>query len=89
MRLIQKKGVFSGIYGPKICECSGLQEALNAMDSLDREVLTLRHFEQLSNSETALVLGVTESAACNRYVRALKRLKKLLEGQIDEGGNVW
>ena len=51
-----------------------IQEALNGMDALDREVLALRHFEQLSTAETALVLGLTESAAGNRYLRALERL---------------
>jgi len=55
-----------------------LQEALNSMDPLDREVLVLRHFEELSNNETAAVLGIQKSAASNRYVRALKRLKDLL-----------
>jgi RNA polymerase sigma-70 factor (ECF subfamily) len=57
-----------------------LQEALNSMDPIDREVLTLRHFEELSNSETAQVLGIGKPAACNRYVRALKRLKEILSG---------
>src|SRR5207237_5920123 len=55
-----------------------LQEALNAMDGLDREVLALRHFEQLSNREAALVLGIQEKAAGKRYLRALKRLKEIL-----------
>jgi RNA polymerase sigma-70 factor (ECF subfamily) len=55
-----------------------IQEALNDMDVLDREVLALRHFEQLNNSETAEVLGISEQAASNRYVRALKRLRKIL-----------
>jgi RNA polymerase sigma-70 factor, ECF subfamily len=55
-----------------------VQEALNRMEPLDREVLALRHFEQLSNAETALVLGVKETAACNRYVRALERLRMIL-----------
>jgi RNA polymerase sigma-70 factor, ECF subfamily len=55
-----------------------LQEALNSMDPIDREVLTLRHFEELSNRETAQVLGIGKTAACNRYVRALKRLKEIL-----------
>jgi RNA polymerase sigma-70 factor, ECF subfamily len=55
-----------------------LQDVLNAMDPLDREVLTLRHFEELSNGETAQVLGLTKSAASNRYVRALLRLKETL-----------
>jgi RNA polymerase sigma-70 factor (ECF subfamily) len=57
-----------------------LQDALNRMDALDREVLTLRHFEQMSNAETALVLGLTEAAAFNRYVRALERLRGTLGG---------
>ncbi len=55
-----------------------LQEALNLMDPLDREVLALRHFEELSNNETAQVLGIQKSAASNRYIRALKRLKEVL-----------
>jgi RNA polymerase sigma-70 factor (ECF subfamily) len=55
-----------------------LQEALNGMDPIDREVLTLRHFEELSNSETAEVLNLSKSAACNRYLRALKRLREIL-----------
>lgn len=56
-----------------------LQESLNEMDPTDREVLALRHFEQLSNSETAAALGLSETAACNRHVRALERLKKILD----------
>jgi RNA polymerase sigma-70 factor (ECF subfamily) len=55
-----------------------VQEALNAMEPIDREVLALRHFEQLSNAETAQVLGLSENAASNRFVRALKRLKTIL-----------
>jgi RNA polymerase sigma-70 factor (ECF subfamily) len=55
-----------------------LQEALNSMDVLDREVLALRHFEQLNNAETAQVLGLQESAASKRYIRALKKLKEIL-----------
>jgi len=55
-----------------------LQEALNGMDELDREVLALRHFEQLSPAETAQVLGITKKAAGMRYLRALKRLKEIL-----------
>ncbi|MBI1917215.1 MAG: sigma-70 family RNA polymerase sigma factor [Planctomycetes bacterium] len=55
-----------------------LQEALNGMDSLDREVLALRHFEQLSPAETAQVLGISKKAGGMRYLRALKRLKEIL-----------
>jgi RNA polymerase sigma-70 factor (ECF subfamily) len=56
-----------------------LQEALNSMDPMDREVLVLRHFEELSNSETAETLGIQKSAASKRYVRALTRLKDILD----------
>jgi RNA polymerase sigma-70 factor (ECF subfamily) len=55
-----------------------LQEALNRMDPIDREVLILRHYEQLSNGEAGLVLGLDKSAASKRYARALIRLKDLL-----------
>jgi RNA polymerase sigma-70 factor (ECF subfamily) len=57
-----------------------LQEALNRMDPLDREVLALRHFEQLNNAEVAQVLDLQESAASKRYLRALKKLKDILAG---------
>jgi RNA polymerase sigma-70 factor (ECF subfamily) len=56
-----------------------LREALDAMDPLDREVLALRHFEQLSPVETARALGIKEKAAGMRYVRALRRLKEILK----------
>jgi len=52
-----------------------VQEVLNKMDPFDREVLALRHFEQLTNAEVAQALGLNESAASSRYLRALKRLK--------------
>ena len=55
-----------------------LQEAINALDPLDREVLSLRHFEELTRAETAKILGIEESAAAKRYLRALKRLKDVL-----------
>lgn len=56
-----------------------LEEALSRMDPLDREVLALRHFEELSNTETAELLGIQTAAASKRYVRALARLKEILE----------
>jgi RNA polymerase sigma-70 factor (ECF subfamily) len=64
-----------------------LQEALNGMDSIDREILALRHYEQLSNGEAAMVLGLDKSAASKRYARALVRLKEILNarpGGIEE-----
>jgi RNA polymerase sigma-70 factor (ECF subfamily) len=55
-----------------------LQEALNSLDPMDREVLSLRHFEDLSLAETARSLEIQEAAAAKRYIRALKRLKAVL-----------
>ena len=55
-----------------------LQEALNTLDPVDREILSLRHFEELTAAESARVLGIEESAAAKRYFRALKRLKEIL-----------
>jgi RNA polymerase sigma-70 factor (ECF subfamily) len=54
-----------------------LRAVLEDMDPLDREVLALRHFEELSNQEAAQVLGISKEAASKRHVRALKRLKEL------------
>src|SRR5262245_7767904 len=56
-----------------------LQAAVNGMDPLDREIIALRHFEELSNGEAAQVLHVEPSAASKRYVRALKRLQTILQ----------
>lgn len=56
-----------------------LEFALGSMEELDREVLALRHFEELSNRETAQALGLTEQAASARYVRALTRLQHILK----------
>lgn len=57
-----------------------LTEALEAMDAIDREILILRHFDELSNNEVALLLGLQKAAASNRYVRALRRLREILAG---------
>ena len=64
-----------------------IQDALNAMDPIDREVLTLRHFEMLTNAETAQVLELSHAAASNRYVRALKRMKQILDQARSEDSN--
>ena len=55
-----------------------VQEALNSMDSLDREILALRNFEELNNDEAAAVLGIAPAQASTRFIRALKRLKDQL-----------
>jgi RNA polymerase sigma-70 factor (ECF subfamily) len=55
-----------------------LERALECLDPVDREVLALRHFEELSNNEVASLLGIQKAAASKRYVRALERLKGAL-----------
>jgi RNA polymerase sigma-70 factor, ECF subfamily len=60
-----------------------VERAISAMDPLDREVLALRHFEELGNREVAEVLGIQQKAASIRYVRALKRLKAILSQTPD------
>jgi RNA polymerase sigma-70 factor (ECF subfamily) len=60
-----------------------VQEAIDAMDPLDREVLVLRHFEELTNAEVAQTLSILEPAASKRYVRALRRLKEALSARPD------
>ena len=56
-----------------------VQQALNQMEPIDREVIALRHFEELSNAETAEVLGISPQAASNRHLRALARLQAILK----------
>lgn len=66
-----------------------VQDALNEMDAHDREVLVLRHFEELSNSEVAATLQISSTAACNRYVRAIKRLKLVFDGMPGGIEGIW
>lgn len=59
--------------------------AVAQLDETDREVILMRHFEQLSNQEAALALGLSQPAAGMRYLRALRRLRTLLEAPPSEG----
>lgn len=65
-----------------------LRHAIEQMEGGDREVLALRHFEQLSNAEVAEVLGLSKTAASNRYIRALRRLKAYLDAATSLGEDV-
>ena len=56
-----------------------LQEALNGMEPIDREVIALRHFEDMSNDDVAAALGLSKAAASKRYVRAMVRLKRIVD----------
>ncbi len=58
-----------------------LMDALETMNEIDREVLTLRHFEHLSSRETAEVLGLSYEAVKKRYLRALEKLHGILMNQ--------
>lgn len=64
-----------------------LRTALDTMDMVDREVLAMRHFEHLTNSEVAQILELSPTAASNRYVRALSRLGKILASMPGFGEN--
>jgi RNA polymerase sigma-70 factor (ECF subfamily) len=59
-------------------QCTRIRQALEGLDPIDREVLTLRHFELLSREETAQLLGISAAAAAKRYVRALERMRTAL-----------
>ncbi len=56
-----------------------VRAALDQLEPIDREVLALRHFEELSNQEVAALLGIQTAAASKRYIRAIERLKNALE----------
>lgn len=55
-----------------------VRQSLEQMSAMDREVIALRHFEQLTNTETAEVLGIAETASYRRYIRAMQRLRNVL-----------
>ena len=57
-----------------------LRNAIERLEPLDREIMSLRHFEELTNAEAAEELGITSGAASKRYIRALERL----QGIVDE-----
>lgn len=59
-----------------------LRAALDQLNEIDREVLVLRHLEELSNQEVASVLGLDRFAASKRYLRALKRLRIAVQGKL-------
>lgn len=58
-----------------------IESAVQLLREHDREIILMRHYEQLNNQEIAQSLGLTEPAASMRYLRALKRLREIIEGQ--------
>ena len=71
----------------KIELAARIESALEGMDEIDREIIAMRHFEDLRNCEVAELLGIKEAAASNRYIRALARFREVLEtltGLLDD-----
>lgn len=62
-----------------------LNEAIAGLDETDREVILMRHHEQLTNQDVAAALNLTEAAASMRYLRALRRLRQELTGERSDG----
>jgi RNA polymerase sigma-70 factor (ECF subfamily) len=60
-------------------ERAGMQQALERLDAADREVLALRHYEQMTTAEIGQVLDISAAAASKRYLRALERLREILQ----------
>lgn len=66
-----------------------VQKALESLGGLDREIISLRNFEGLTNAEAAMVLGLEESQTGSRFFRALRKLKSSLESlglDLEPGG---
>jgi RNA polymerase sigma-70 factor (ECF subfamily) len=63
-----------------------LERALEEIPAIDREVIALRHFEELSNLETARILDIEPAAASKRYLRALQRMRQIFDSLQPEHG---
>ncbi|MEC8555730.1 MAG: sigma-70 family RNA polymerase sigma factor [Planctomycetota bacterium] len=60
-----------------------IQHSISLLPDRDREIILMRHYEQLSNQDIAEVLELTEPAASMRYLRALKKLRQILDDNVD------
>jgi RNA polymerase sigma-70 factor (ECF subfamily) len=60
-------------------------QAVDQLPEADREILLMRHSEQLTNSQAAELLGLSEAAAGMRYLRALR----LLRTKLGETPSMW
>jgi RNA polymerase sigma-70 factor (ECF subfamily) len=59
-----------------------VEVAVQQLKGQDREIILMRHYEQMSNLEAAEALGLTEPAASMRYLRALRRLRAILDEHL-------
>ncbi|MGC1272823.1 MAG: sigma-70 family RNA polymerase sigma factor [Planctomycetaceae bacterium] len=62
-----------------------VRAALDLLDPDDREILVMRHIEQLSVAEIAALLGVSQGAVKMRRLRAIERLRKVLDRGEHDG----
>jgi RNA polymerase sigma-70 factor (ECF subfamily) len=63
-----------------------MEEAIGRLDADDREIILMRHYEQLSNQEVAAELGLSEAAASMRHLRAVRALRALLAPEAGPSG---
>ncbi len=61
--------------------------ALDQLEDEDREIVLMRHFEQLGNSEVADALGLSAAAAGMRHLRALRKLRAILGDRPSQSGS--
>lgn len=62
-----------------------VEDAISSLGDQDAEIILMRHYEHLTNQDVAITLGLTEPAASMRYLRALRKLKTILEGEGESG----
>jgi RNA polymerase sigma-70 factor (ECF subfamily) len=84
-------GLLGPVTSPSMAAMRGemqvrFQETIEGLDPFDREILALRHYEELTNQEAAEELNIAPAAASKRYIRALERLKTALK-TIPESGH--
>lgn len=60
-----------------------LEHAINRMEDHDREVLAMRHYEELSSDEIAVALGITRSGVLKRVTRSLRKLRQAVQSETD------
>ena len=58
-----------------------VEAAISELDPKDCEIVVMRHYEHLTNQEIGQALGLTEPAASMRYLRAIRRLRAILQGE--------
>ncbi len=60
-----------------------VEESIALLSDQDAEVILMRHYEHLSNQEISQVLGISEPASSMRYLRAIRRLREVIQGETE------